>query len=208
MDPDLARFLNWVRPRTRRGHAAFFEAMVVELADHLRRRGRRARTLGAADLRGFLAGWALRNEPRMRGAELRAFGAALCVFAAWHATGLAAGRGRRLRADVRRGVRDTQQAFRAGALLDACITTGPQNGTRDGFWQVALAGTAHVVLRDLQGGACVGPVPLPAGVVAALPAGAVLNLRLASDAAGWSVVEHGACYPALVASELRAGAWS
>ena len=208
MDPDLARFLNWVRPRMRRVHAAFFEAMVVELGEHLRRRGRRARILGAADLRGFLAGWALRNEPRMGGAELRAFGAALCVFAAWHATRLPAGRARRLRADVRRGVRDTRRAFRAGALLDACMTAGSMEGTRDGFWQVALAGATHVVLRDIQGGACVGPVPLPPGVVAALPTGAVLNLRLALDATGWSVVEHGACYPALVASELRAGAWS
>jgi hypothetical protein len=208
VDPDLARFLNWIRPRARRAHAAFFEAMVVELGDHLRRRGRRARTLGAADLRGFLASWALRNEPHMGGAELRAFGAALCVFAAWHAAGLPAGRGRRLRADVRRGVRDTRRAFHAGALLDACITAGPLDRTRDGFWQVALAGATHVVLRDIQGGACVGPIPLPAGVVAALPAGAVLNLRLASGATGWSVVEHGACYPALVASELRAGVWS
>lgn len=208
MDPDLARFLNWVRPRTRRGHAAFFESMIAELGDHVRRRGRRARSLGAVDLRTFLAGWALRNEPRMAAEELRAFGAALCVFVAWHAARLPAGRARRLRADVRRGVRDTQRAFRAGALLDACLTARTFAGTRDGYWQVALAGATHVVLRDIRGGACVGPVPLPPGVVAALPPGAVLNLRLASDAAGWSVVEHGACYPALVASELRASAWS
>lgn len=204
VDPHLAQFLNEQRSRVRAPHRAVFEDVVADLGAWFRRRRRGAAAAGAADLRGLVAAWYLRHEGLVTIHDARQFMAAVRVFARWHTAGWSPGRARRLRAFVAGATRDTLRAARAGALLDR-ESIAPRHGTGpDGFWQVTLRGAAHVVLRDVRSGACVGPVGLPPGVVRTLPVGAVLNLRLGRDAGAWSILEHGACYPALVAAELRA----
>ena len=108
-----------------------------------------------------------------------------------------------MRAAVVAATRDTLRAAQAGALLDREPRDTRPGASTDGFWQVTLRGAEHVVLRDLRSGACVGPVGMSRRVVRTLPAGAVLNLRLGNGDGSWAVLEHGACYPALVTAELR-----
>lgn len=203
MDPHLAQFLAAVRPRLRASHRAAMEDVAFELGAWLRRRRRRAAVASASDLRGLVAAWYLRRQGLSAVHDARRFLAAVRVFARWHTAGWSPGRARRLRVSVTAATRDTLRAGRAGALLDRePARTRAGTGT-DGFWQVTLRGAEHVVLRDIRSGACVGPVELPRRVVRTLPVGAVLNLRLGNEDGAWAVLEHGACYPALVTAELR-----
>lgn len=203
MDPHLAQFLAAQRPRVRAPHRAAVEEVAVHLGAWFRRRRRRAAAAGAADLRGMVAAWYLRHEALTGAPEARRFMAAVQVFARWHTVTWSPGRARRLRALVAAATRDTLRAARAGAMLDREPARRYGRTGADGFWQVTLRGAEHVVLREIRSGACVGPVGLPQRVVRTLPVGAVLNLRLGRDDGTWAVLEHGACYPALVAAELR-----
>lgn len=203
MDPYLAQFLAAVRPRLRPSHRGAMEDVAFELGAWLRRRRHRAAATTAGDLRGLVAAWYLRRQGLGGAREARRFLAAVRVFARWHTADWSPGRARRLRAFVTAATRDTLRAAQAGALLDREPARNRVGASTDGFWQVTLRGAGHVVLRELRSGACVGPVGLPPRVVRTLPAGAVLNLRLGHDEGAWSVLEHGACYPALVAAELR-----
>lgn len=203
MDPHLAQFLAAVRPRLRASHRAVMEDVVFELGAWLRRRHRRAAAATASDLRGLVAAWYLRQQGLGGACDARRFLAGVRVFARWHTAAWSPGRARRLRGFVTAATRDTLRAAQAGALLDREPAGTGAGASTDGFWQVTLRGAEHVVLRDIRSGACVGPVGLPRRVVRALPAGAVLNLRLGNEDGAWAVLEHGACYPALVTAELR-----
>jgi hypothetical protein len=202
VDHGLGRFLNAVRPRARRAHLAVYEDVAASLDSFLRRRRRSLRTTRASELRGFLAWWALRRQPLVTSRDARRFCAAVRVLSRWLDRERGGRRG--LRDDVARAARDVARAARVSALLDDAPSPHGDGGRgRAGYWQVALRGDAHVVLRDLRGGDLLGPVPMSPSIVRALPSGAVLGLRLRADGRRWAVVAHGACYPAEAAPALR-----
>jgi len=202
MDDGIGRFLNAVRPRARAAHLPVYEEVALLLGGFLRRRRRTLRTVRAGELRGFLVHWSVRRKALGSPRDAHAFCAAVRVLVRFIDGERSPSR--RLGPDIARAARDVVRAAHAAALLDDTRAAGAPGGrARDGYWQVALRGDAHVVVRDVRGGALVGPVPLPAPVVRALPAGAVLGMRLRASGGRWAVESHGGCYPAGAAPALR-----
>lgn len=207
MDAALCRFLDVVRPAARPPHRATYENVVAALDCFLTHRRRTARSLRTCELRSFLGYWYLRHYRPAHGDATRRFCAALCVLVGWLSRERAAPRGSALRREVTSLARQTSRAARASDLLQHGL---PRPGSwagapsQDGYWEVVLLGTSHVVLRHLVSGDTVGPVLLPDDVVRVLLPGTLLNLALVREASHWRVVEHGLCYPPVAAPALRA----
>jgi hypothetical protein len=195
MDADLVRFLAIVRARARRCNRAVYEDVVQHVA-----RARQHRPRG--DLTGCLADWMLRDGRLASARGCRRFVAALRVLERWLLHEHPANR-RRARVALlgRQAVRAAGANQLLAAVRAADRASGP--GKRDGYFRVTLYGERHVVLRDLASGALVGPVPLPSPVVAALPPGAILGLRLSRTPGGWSIAAPGVCYPAASRPHLQ-----
>lgn len=205
MDATLVRFLAAVRPRSRTAHRALFEDLAVLLDGFLRRRRRSARTLRACEVRSFLGYWYLRYRPLAGAAEGRKFCAAVRLLVRWLGQDRPPERAAALGRETARVARDTARAVRATELLEAARRPWTGRGVIrcEGYWEVVLQGATHVVLRGLEDGATVGPVPLPFEVARALWPGCILNLELARDGSGWRIATHGSCYPQVARPALR-----
>lgn len=196
MDARILEFVTAVRANARPPHRAVYEDLAVRLDGFLRRRHRTLGAVHAADLVQFAAGQA--QAPWSSRADRRQSQAALCVLVRW----LDRRRLDRLRiaGTVRQSVRAAERTVRASALLAAALPPANRrrrfgvSDSRAGLWRVAARGDAHLVVRNVRGGAPIGPIALPAAVVRAVPADAVLALELRGPEPRWRVASYGGCY--------------
>lgn len=204
MDALLGRFLARVRPRARSANRAVFEDVVVALDDYLSGRRRRANALRPRDLERFLAFWVLRHQ-RLASVGSRRFCAALRVVVRDLTAHLRDAPAKRLRGAASRVGRETMRVARASELFEGTSAGARETDARplDGYWVVVLRSDGHAVVRALGARNLVGPVVLPASVLALLEPGDVINMSITPVGPHWCVLEHGPCYPSSALPALR-----